>query len=260
MSVTGGDTGIGLARARMMAERGTKVALLGHISTDVDVAVASLAKEGFPAVGLVADVSDEADMQRPLPRWIRHLAACRYWSAMPPSSPMARSKPCSRRRGTSYRRQFARRLFGLPPCGETREERAQPRGIDRAGHVCTRQRYAGTGGRLHNIQRRHVGAHPCHGRGPRQGDGISANAVSPGCIDAPMTYVAAHENAQPGEERVMIESWGNMWPLGRVGQPEEVAEMSAFLASDKASFCTGADDRVDGGLLAKLGVMLPEER
>jgi NAD(P)-dependent dehydrogenase (short-subunit alcohol dehydrogenase family) len=43
-----------------------------------------------------------------------------------------------------------------------------------------------------------------------------------------------------------------------MGRAEEVAEVVAFLASDRASFCTGAEFRVDGGLLAKLGVVLPE--
>ena len=45
-----------------------------------------------------------------------------------------------------------------------------------------------------------------------------------------------------------------MHPLGRVGAAEEVAELIAFLASPRASFITGADYRVDGGLLAQLGV------
>ena len=43
-------------------------------------------------------------------------------------------------------------------------------------------------------------------------------------------------------------------PLGRIGTPEEVAELAAFLASDKAGFCTGGDYLVDGGLLAGIGV------
>ncbi|PBB64335.1 oxidoreductase, partial [Mesorhizobium sp. WSM4312] len=42
--------------------------------------------------------------------------------------------------------------------------------------------------------------------------------------------------------------------LGRIGEPEEVAELIAFLCSSKAGFCTGADYRIDGGLTAGIGV------
>ena len=43
-----------------------------------------------------------------------------------------------------------------------------------------------------------------------------------------------------------------MHPIGRVGQPEEVAEVIAFLASDRARFVTGEVVRVDGGLMSQL--------
>jgi NAD(P)-dependent dehydrogenase (short-subunit alcohol dehydrogenase family) len=48
--------------------------------------------------------------------------------------------------------------------------------------------------------------------------------------------------------------FGKAHPIGRVGTPEEVAELAAFLASERASFCTGGDYLVDGGLLAGLSV------
>ena len=48
--------------------------------------------------------------------------------------------------------------------------------------------------------------------------------------------------------------FGASHPLGRIGTPEEVAELAAFLVSDRAGFCTGGDYLVDGGLLAGIGV------
>jgi NAD(P)-dependent dehydrogenase (short-subunit alcohol dehydrogenase family) len=52
----------------------------------------------------------------------------------------------------------------------------------------------------------------------------------------------------------VLERFGQAHPLGRIGTPEEVAELAAFLASDRASFCTGGDYLVDGGLSAGLAV------
>lgn len=71
---------------------------------------------------------------------------------------------------------------------------------------------------------------------------IRVNAVAPGPIATPMTSSAPDENFG-----ALLE----MLPLGRVGRPEEVARMIAFLASDAASFCTGAHYLVDGGYVAK---------
>jgi NAD(P)-dependent dehydrogenase (short-subunit alcohol dehydrogenase family) len=55
-----------------------------------------------------------------------------------------------------------------------------------------------------------------------------------------------------------LEDWGRMHPLGRIASPAEVAEVILFLLSERASFVTGAEVRVDGGLLAGIGVRLPD--
>jgi NAD(P)-dependent dehydrogenase (short-subunit alcohol dehydrogenase family) len=56
----------------------------------------------------------------------------------------------------------------------------------------------------------------------------------------------------PDGDAVMAE-WVSMHPMGRIGQPEEVAAAIVFLASDDASFVTGTLLRVDGGLVVKAG-------
>jgi len=74
--------------------------------------------------------------------------------------------------------------------------------------------------------------------------GVRVNSVHPGPVDTPM---------------VQPESWGGFDmrpalahsnPLGRIGQPEEVAELVAWLASDASAYCTGAEFVIDGGYLA----------
>ncbi|HSP14613.1 MAG TPA: glucose 1-dehydrogenase [Thermoanaerobaculia bacterium] len=74
--------------------------------------------------------------------------------------------------------------------------------------------------------------------------GIRINAVGPGYIDTPML------SRLPDERRKAL---GALHPIGRLGRPEEVAELVRWLCSDSASFITGAYYPIDGGYLARGG-------
>ncbi|MGH6860163.1 MAG: SDR family NAD(P)-dependent oxidoreductase [Phyllobacterium sp.] len=74
---------------------------------------------------------------------------------------------------------------------------------------------------------------------------VRVNSISPGTINTPMNEQVI-EQIGPG----LMQSWIGMHPIGRIGEPSEVAEAAVYLASDAAGFTTGIDLRVDGGLTA----------
>jgi len=84
-----------------------------------------------------------------------------------------------------------------------------------------------------------------------QGYDIRVNAVLPGAVHTEMVdgYIAAGI-AAGGTREAVIEGFASVHPMKRLGRPEEVANAIVFLASDEASFTTGADVPVDGGYLA----------
>jgi NAD(P)-dependent dehydrogenase (short-subunit alcohol dehydrogenase family) len=78
--------------------------------------------------------------------------------------------------------------------------------------------------------------------------GVRCNCISPGRVHTPFVdgFLARH---YPGREAEMFAKLAATQPIGRMGEPQEVATFARFLASDEASFLTGTDYPMDGGFL-----------
>jgi len=116
------------------------------------------------------------------------------------------------------------------------------------GYACQRgvAAYATSKGAIHSLTRALALDHAA--------DNIRVNSISPGSIRTPMLARSAAHFAPDLPAEDAFSRFGAAHPLRRIGTTEEVAELAAFLASDKAGFCTGGDYLVDGGLLAGIGV------
>lgn len=78
--------------------------------------------------------------------------------------------------------------------------------------------------------------------------GIRCNSISPARVHTPFVDNFIKKN-YPGTENEMFEKLSKTQPIGRMGKPEEVANLALYLCSDEASFITGTDFPIDGGYI-----------
>ncbi|WP_295653223.1 SDR family oxidoreductase [uncultured Mucilaginibacter sp.] len=79
-------------------------------------------------------------------------------------------------------------------------------------------------------------------------DGIRCNSVCPARVHTPFVDGFISKN-YPGKEEEMFEKLSKSQPIGRMGTPQEVANLILYLCSDEASFITGCDYHIDGGFI-----------
>ena len=79
--------------------------------------------------------------------------------------------------------------------------------------------------------------------------GIRCNAIAPARVHTPFVDGFLKTN-YPGRERDMFEQLSRTQPIGRMGEPDEIAALAVFLCSDDAAFITGSNFAVDGGFVS----------
>lgn len=237
--VTGGASGIGKATVKILVEEGAKVTVADMDDKGLEAIKAEYADA---VLTLKVDVSKEEDVKNMVAETVKafgkldilHNNAGIGGYSLTPTTDLA-----------EWRKVFSIDLDGvmlgckyaIPELKKTKGNIVNTASISGLGADYGMGSYNAAKAAVINLTR--VIAND-HGE-----DGIRSNAVCPGPIATPLAKEVFTED--------VIKAYAEAIPAGRIGQPEEIATVVAFLASDDASFVNGTTIVADGGLMAKTG-------
>ncbi len=242
--VTGGARGIGLAVARRFAADGARVVI-----ADVDEDAAGRAVEEAGALGAVryvrCDVGDKAEVENLV------AATVQAWGAVDvlvnnagivhaadfldvTEADFDRVLRVNLKGAFLVAQQVARRMVGQVKSGAKPGAIVNMSSVNAVFAIANQVPYSVSKGGVNQLTKVMALALAPYG--------IRVNAIGPGSI---MTDMLASVNASPEAKRRLL----SRTPLGRIGEPAEIAAIAAFLASDEASYITGQTIYADGGRL-----------
>ncbi len=237
--ITGGSSGIGLATAQRFIADGAEVVITGRNQEALNAAVVKL---GDRATGIQGDVANLEDLDRLFAQVQEQFDRVDVLFANAGIAPLA---PFDAVTEEQFDRLFNVNVRGL----FFTVQKALPLLSDGASVILNASVVAQTGLPNTSVYSATKAAVRSLGRtlaaelSPR---GIRVNVVSPGLIETPFW-------GKVGLSQDEVDAFGaqvvQQTPLGRPGKPEEIAATVAFLASDDASFFTGADLVADGGMI-----------
>ena len=239
-AITGGALGIGRATALLFAEEGATVAL-GDVQLEAAQQVAQeIGRRGGTAIAIGLDVGDAAQVQTFVDRVVSEFGRLDVMFA---NAGIAHSAPFLEHPEAQWHRVLRVNLTGVFLCGQAAARQMVRQGG--GGRIITTASINGFRG-VENLVgynaakagvielTRTMAVELAQHR-------ITVNSIAPAQIDTRLTRSLPEGARRRRVERI---------PMGRFGEPEEVARVALFLASDDASYVTGHTLAVDGGYLA----------
>jgi NAD(P)-dependent dehydrogenase (short-subunit alcohol dehydrogenase family) len=236
--ITGASSGIGLAIAHSFAAEGAQVVISGRSRHALDAAIARI---GFGALAFEGDAADPAHHAGMAEELSARFGGLDIYVANAGMNTIRNSAEVSE---TEYDVQFALNtrgvFFGVQKIAPILRDGgaivltgslASDKVLD--GHAV----YAGS--------KAAIGAFARSWALEFRARGIRVNVLSPGPTD---TAILDKLGIPPGDRGAFVAAMAEAIPLGRLGQPDELAQAALFLASDASSFVTGINLRVDGGM------------
>jgi len=239
--VTGGASGIGLCCVEALAEAGATVVIADRDASAIEPAVARLAARGHEVEGVVLDVTDSAAVQSAADRMME---AHGRIDILVNNAGIARSEIAAEDMGDErWLNVLDVNLNGSFWCARAFGRHMLARGSgsivnvgSMSGFIVNRPQ-----GQSHYNASKAAVHHLTKSLAVEWADrGVRVNAVAP-------TYIATPLNAFADRDAPMYRRWIDSTPMARLGEPEEVASVVLFLASDAASLMTGSIVTVDGG-------------
>ncbi len=236
--VTGGTTGIGLATARRFAAEGARVFVTGRREAELAAAVAAI---GPNATGIQADSAILADLDR---LYARVKAEAGRIDVLFANAGGGSFLPLGSITETQFDDTFDRNVKGVL----FTVQKALPLLVDGASVILTGSTAASGGTAAFSVYAASKAAVRAFARNwilDLKERRIRVNVLSPGPTRTPGLVGLAGPDA--AQQEGLLDHMASLVPLGRVGETDEVARAALFLASDDASFVTGAELFVDGG-------------
>jgi NAD(P)-dependent dehydrogenase (short-subunit alcohol dehydrogenase family) len=256
--ITGGSSGIGAGAVLELARQGAAVAIHGAQQAEAEALAEAVRSAGGRAVALSGPIQDAATTASAveatvaafgrLDTLITSAGIQRYGDAVSTTEQLWDEVFDVNTKGVFLAARAALPYLRTSPAGSLVIVASVQATASQAGVVA----YTASKGALVALGRAMAVDEAAYG--------VRVNTVSPGSVDTPMLRHAAARFTDGTADAVerTIATWGGAHALGRVATVAEVGAVISFLASTRASFITGADIRVDGGLLARIAAALPD--